>query len=61
MASLDGVLVTSGASRAEALEALVEGAQPSEGSLVTLYWGGDTEQAEAEESVPAAAAALPRR
>ena len=52
MASLDGVLVASGASRAEALDALVASAAPSEGDLVTLYWGGDTEESEAEECVP---------
>ena len=52
MASLDGVLVATGGSCAEVLEALVAGAEPSEGSLVTLYWGGDTEEAEAEECVP---------
>ena len=52
MASLDGVLVASGASRAEVLEALVASAEPSEGSLVTLYWGGDADEAEAEEAAP---------
>ena len=52
MASLDGALVASGASRADVLEALVAGAEPSEGSLVTLYWGGDADEAEAEEFVP---------
>ena len=52
MASLDGVLVASGASRTEALEALVASAEPSEGSLVTLYWGGDAGEDEAEEAAP---------
>ena len=52
MASLDGALVASGASCGEALEALVAGAEPSEGTLITLYWGGDTEEAEAEACIP---------
>ncbi len=52
MASLDGVLVASGASCEEVLEALVAGAEPPEGSLITLYWGGDMTEAEAEECAP---------
>ncbi len=41
MALLRGKLAASAASAQDALVALVRAAEPEEGSLVTLYWGGD--------------------
>ena len=48
MALLDSTLVASGPSCVEALAAMVGHAEPGEGSLVTLYWGGETRQSDAE-------------
>ena len=50
MGTLEGGLVVSGPQRQEVLGALVQHAAPVEGSLITLYWGGDTTEAEAEEA-----------
>ena len=50
MGTLEGDLVVSGPQRQEVLGALVQHAGPVEGSLITLYWGGDTTEAEADEA-----------
>ena len=50
MGTLEGDLVVSGPQRQEVLGALIQHAAPEEGSLITLYWGGDTTEAEAEEA-----------
>jgi dihydroxyacetone kinase-like predicted kinase len=50
MGILEGDLVVSGPQRQEVLGALIEHAAPDEGSLITLYWGGDTTEAEADEA-----------
>ena len=50
MGTLEGDLVVSGPQRQEVLGALIEHAAPEEGSLITLYWGGDTTEAEADEA-----------
>ena len=48
MALLDSTLVASDPSCVEALAAMVGHAEPGEGALVTLYWGGETRQPDAE-------------
>ena len=50
MGTLEGDLVVSGPQRQEVLGALVQHAGAVEGSLITLYWGGDTTEAEADEA-----------
>ncbi len=50
MGTLEGELVVSGPQRQEVLGALVQHAGAVEGSLITLYWGGDTTEAEADEA-----------
>ena len=45
----EGTLVTSGSSCAEVLEGVIKHAGPGDGSLITLYWGGDVQEAEALE------------
>jgi hypothetical protein len=50
MGTLDGALAGCGLSCTAVLEAVVGHAGPTDGSLITLYWGGDTRQAEAEEA-----------
>ncbi|MCH8982143.1 DAK2 domain-containing protein, partial [candidate division KSB1 bacterium] len=47
MAMLEGKLVETEASHHDALTSLVRVAAPKEGSLVTLYWGGDVTQSDA--------------
>ncbi len=50
MGTLEGDLVVSGPQRQEVLGALVQHAGAVEGSLITLYWGGETTEAEADEA-----------
>ena len=50
MGTIEGDLVVSGPQCQEVLGALVQHAGPVEGSLITLYWGGDTTEAEADEA-----------
>ena len=47
MALLRGKLAASTATVEDALVALVRAAEPEDGSLVTLYWGGDTTHGDA--------------
>ena len=47
MALLRGKLAASTATAEDALVSLVRAAEPEEGSLVTLYWGGDTTHGDA--------------
>ena len=47
MALLRGKLAASTATVGDALVALVRAAEPEDGSLVTLYWGGDTTHGDA--------------
>ena len=48
MGMLEGKLVEAEASHHDALTSLVRVATPEKGSLVTLYWGGDVSQSDAE-------------
>jgi DAK2 domain fusion protein YloV len=50
MGTLDGALVASGTGCLEVLVSLAKAAAPVDGSLITLYWGGDTTDAEAQEA-----------
>ena len=50
MGTLDGALVASGTSCLEVLVSLARAAAPGEGALITLYWGGDTADADAREA-----------
>ena len=47
MALVGGTLAASEATVQDALVALVRGAEPEAGSLVTLYWGGDVTHGDA--------------
>ena len=51
MGLLEGKLVNSAASHHDALTSLVQAAAPEAGSLVTLYWGGDVTEDEANDAV----------
>ncbi len=51
MGLLEGKLVNASASHYDALTSLVHAAAPEAGSLVTLYWGGDVTEDEANDAV----------
>ena len=59
MAMLEGKLVETEASHHDALTSLVRLAAPEEGSLVTLYWGGDVSQSDADAAARSLQAAHP--
>ncbi|MDO8749578.1 MAG: DAK2 domain-containing protein [Dehalococcoidia bacterium] len=50
IAMLDDKLVAAAATSLEALEKLCLGAAPAHGALITLYWGGSTQEQEAQEA-----------
>ena len=50
MGLLEGQIVVAGDDRTAVLLDLVTKAEPGEGSLVTLYWGADTQENEADEA-----------
>ena len=49
IALLDGQLVAASQDIEEALREMCRRAEPSPGNLITLYWGGDTEEGQAEQ------------
>ena len=51
MGLLEGKLMNAAASHHDALTSLVDAAAPEAGSLVTLYWGGDVTEDEANDAV----------
>jgi len=51
MGLLEGKLVNASASHHDALTSLVHAAAPEAGSLVTLYWGGDVSEDDANDAV----------
>ena len=50
MGLLEGQMVVAGDDRTAVLLDLVARAEPVEGSLITLYWGADTQEEEADEA-----------
>ncbi|MFH1140477.1 MAG: DAK2 domain-containing protein [Chloroflexota bacterium] len=59
IAMLDDKLVASCATAGEALQKLCMSAAPGAGALVTLYWGGDTQEQEAQEAAVAIQSSCP--
>ena len=59
MGLLEGKLVEAEASHHDALTALVHAAAPEAGSLVTLYWGGDVSEEDANDAAEALKNAYP--
>ncbi len=58
---LDGGLVAKGTSISRVLQEGLLKAEPPEDGVITLYWGGDTQESEALEAVDPLKAALPGR
>jgi dihydroxyacetone kinase-like predicted kinase len=51
MGLLEGKMVRAESSHHEALSSLVQAVAPEGGTLVTLYWGGDVSQDDANDAV----------
>ncbi len=58
---LDGKLVAKGTSTSTVLQEGILKAEPPEDGVITLYWGGDTQESEALEAAKRLKAALPGR